>query len=329
MEHTLELQNLEVKFHTLDGVVNAVNGVSYFVDAGKTLGIVGESGCGKSVSVLSIMGLIPDPPGKIAGGKILFEGENLLEYDQSQMEAIRGARIGMIFQDPMTSLNPVLTIGQQISEAMVLHLGFSQDDARSKSTELLSLMGIPNPEERFDDYPHQFSGGMRQRAVIAMALSCDPDILIADEPTTALDVTIQAQIIDLTKRLQDEMGMAIIWITHDLAVIAELADRVAVMYAGYIVEEADVFDLFQNPRHPYTLALINSLPSVDRKRAHERLVTIPGSPPDGFAVFPGCPLAPRCRFVVERCLHENPRLGTIESNHKIACWVNVSTGEVL
>lgn len=329
MEHTLELQNLEVKFHTLDGVVNAVNGVSYFADAGKTLGIVGESGCGKSVSVLSIMGLIPDPPGKIAGGKVLFEGENLLEYDQHQMEAIRGARIGMIFQDPMTSLNPVLTIGKQISEAMVLHLGFSQDDARSKSTELLSLMGIPNPEERFDDYPHQFSGGMRQRAVIAMALSCDPDILIADEPTTALDVTIQAQIIDLTKRLQDEMGMAIIWITHDLAVIAELADRVAVMYAGYIVEEADVFDLFQNPRHPYTLALINSLPSVDRNRAHERLVTIPGSPPDGFAVFPGCPLAPRCRFVVERCLHENPRLGTIEPNHKIACWVNVNTGEVL
>ena len=329
MEHTLELQNLEVKFHTLDGVVNAVNGVSYFADAGKTLGIVGESGCGKSVSVLSIMGLIPDPPGKIAGGKVLFEGENLLEYDQRQMEAIRGARIGMIFQDPMTSLNPVLTIGKQISEAMVLHLGFSQDDARSKSTELLSLMGIPNPEERFDDYPHQFSGGMRQRAVIAMALSCDPDILIADEPTTALDVTIQAQIIDLTKRLQDEMGMAIIWITHDLAVIAELADRVAVMYAGYIVEEADVFDLFQNPRHPYTLALINSLPSVDRNRAHERLVTIPGSPPDGFAVFPGCPLAPRCRFVVERCLYENPRLGTIEPNHKIACWVNVNTGEVL
>lgn len=329
MEHTLELQNLEVKFHTLDGVVNAVNGVSYFADAGKTLGIVGESGCGKSVSVLSIMGLIPDPPGKITGGKILFEGENLLACDQRQMETIRGDRIGMIFQDPMTSLNPVLTIGKQISEAMVLHLGFSQDDARSKSTELLSLMGIPNPEERFDDYPHQFSGGMRQRAVIAMALSCNPDILIADEPTTALDVTIQAQIIDLTKRLQDEMGMAIIWITHDLAVIAELADRVAVMYAGYIVEEADVFDLFQNPRHPYTLALINSLPSVDRNRAHERLVTIPGSPPDGFAVFPGCPLAPRCRFVVERCLHENPKLGTIEPNHKIACWVSVNTGEVL
>ncbi len=329
MAPILELQNLEVKFHTLDGIVNAVNGVSYHVDAGKTLGVVGESGCGKSVSVLSVMGLIPDPPGKIAGGKILFQGEDLLTYDGRQMESIRGARIGMVFQDPMTSLNPVMTIGKQISESMVLHLNLSQQEARDRSLELLSLMGIPNADERFDDYPHQFSGGMRQRVMIAMALSCSPDILIADEPTTALDVTIQAQILELTKRLQKEMGMAIIWITHDLAVIAELADQVVVMYAGYIVEEADVFELYQNPAHPYTLALLNSLPSVDRSRAHERLATIPGSPPDGIAVFPGCPLAPRCRFAIERCLHENPAMETIAPNHKIACLVNVDTGEEL
>jgi len=327
MEPLLELQNLVVKFHTLNGVVNAVNGVSYSAETGKTLGIVGESGCGKSVSVLSIMGLIPEPPGKISDGKILFKGENLLACEKRRMETIRGARIGMIFQDPMTSLNPVLTIGKQISEAMELHLAFTQEEARNRSLELLSLLGIPTPEERFNDYPHQFSGGMRQRVMIAMALSCTPDILIADEPTTALDVTIQAQILELTKRLQDEMGMAIIWITHDLAVIAELADSVVVMYAGYIVEEADVFDLYENPRHPYTLALLNSLPSVDRSRAHERLATIPGSPPDGIAVFPGCPLAPRCHFRVERCLHENPKLETVGLNHKIACWVNVNTGK--
>jgi oligopeptide transport system ATP-binding protein len=326
MEPVLELQNLVVRFHTIEGVVNAVNGASYHVDPGKTLGIVGESGCGKSVSVLSIMGLIPDPPGKIADGKILFKGEDLLTLQERRMETIRGARIGMVFQDPMTSLNPVLTIGKQISEAMELHLDLTQAESHRRSFELLSLLGIPNPEERFNDYPHQFSGGMRQRVMIAMAISCSPDILIADEPTTALDVTIQAQILELTKRLQDEIGMAIIWITHDLAVIAELADRVVVMYAGYVVEEADVFNLYQNPRHPYTLALLNSLPSVDSSRARERLATIPGSPPDGIAVFPGCPLAPRCRFVSKRCLRENPRLKLIEPNHKVACWVNVDTG---
>jgi oligopeptide transport system ATP-binding protein len=272
------------------------------------------------------MGLIPDPPGKIADGKILFKGEDLLTLQERRMETIRGARIGMVFQDPMTSLNPVLTIGKQISEAMELHLDLTQAESHRRSFELLSLLGIPNPEERFNDYPHQFSGGMRQRVMIAMAISCSPDILIADEPTTALDVTIQAQILELTKRLQDEIGMAIIWITHDLAVIAELADRVVVMYAGYVVEEADVFNLYQNPRHPYTLALLNSLPSVDSSRARERLATIPGSPPDGIAVFPGCPLAPRCRFVSKRCLRENPRLKLIEPNHKVACWVNVDTG---
>ena len=329
MEPLLELQNLEVKFHTLDGVVHAVNGVSYYVNPGETLGIVGESGCGKSVSVLSVMRLIPDPPGKIAGGKILFHGEDMLDFRERQMEKIRGARIGMVFQDPMTSLNPVLTIGKQISEAMVLHQGVSKKEADQKAIELLSLVGIPNPKDRYGDYPHQFSGGMRQRVMIAMALSCSPEILIADEPTTALDVTIQAQIIELTKKLRDQLGMAVIWITHDLGVVAELADRVVVMYAGYIVEHADVFRLYDNPSHPYTLALLKSLPRVDSSRDAERLATIPGFPPDGLNVPPGCPLAPRCGFAVERCQHENPQLQEIEPDHTIACWVDVSTGKEL
>jgi oligopeptide transport system ATP-binding protein len=327
MEPILEIQNLEVKFHTLDGVVNAVNGVSYSVEAGKTLGIVGESGCGKSVSVLSIMRLIPDPPGKIAAGKVLYLGNDLLQYDESSMEHVRGASIGMVFQDPMTSLNPVLTIGKQIGEAMMFHHGFTRDQAEKRTIELLNLVGIPNPEQRIKEYPHQFSGGMRQRAMIAMALSCTPDVLIADEPTTALDVTIQAQIVDLTRRLQDELGMAVIWITHDLGVIAELADRMVVMYAGYIVEESDVFQLYENPLHPYTLSLLNSLPRVDSSRAGERLATIPGFPPDGITVMPGCPLAPRCRFAVERCMYENPQLEYFETDHKVACWVDVTTGK--
>lgn len=327
MEPILEIQNLEVKFHTLDGIVNAVNGVSYSVEAGKTLGVVGESGCGKSVSVLSVMRLIPDPPGKITAGKVLYLGKDLLEYDEPSMEHVRGAAIGMVFQDPMTSLNPVLTIGKQIGEAMIFHHGFTRNQADRRTIELLKLVGIPNPEQRIKDYPHQFSGGMRQRAMIAMALSCTPDILIADEPTTALDVTIQAQIVDLTKRLQDELGMAVIWITHDLGVIAELADRMVVMYAGYIVEEADVFQLYENPLHPYTLSLLKSLPRVDSSRAGERLATIPGFPPDGITVMPGCPLAPRCSFAVERCMQENPQLDRIDADHKVACWVDVTTGK--
>jgi oligopeptide transport system ATP-binding protein len=212
---------------------------------------------------------------------------------------------------------------------MSIHLGLSKEETRNRALELLTLLGIPNPEERFDDYPHQFSGGMRQRVMIAMALACSPDILIADEPTTALDVTIQAQILELTKRLQRELGMSIIWITHDLGVVAELADRVVVMYAGFIVEEADVFDLYHDPRHPYTLALLDSLPSIDQSRANERLATIPGAPPDGIALFPGCPLAPRCRFVKDRCLHQNPGLEFVGQDHKAACWVDINTGEEL
>lgn len=326
MEPILELKDLVVKFHTLDGVVNAVNGVSYAVEPGKTLGIVGESGCGKSVSVLSIMRLIQDPPGKISGGEILFHGHNILEVDESRMERIRGAEIGMVFQDPMTSLNPVLAIGRQISEAMVVHKGMSRDEASKRAVELINLVGIPTPKQRVKEYPHQFSGGMRQRAMIAMALSCGPDILIADEPTTALDVTIQAQIIDLTRRLQEEMGMAVIWITHDLGVIAELADRVVVMYAGYVVEEADVFQIYERPSHPYTLSLLKSLPRVDSHRHDERLATIPGFPPDGITILPGCPLAPRCSFALERCMHENPKLDLFDIDHKVACWVDVTTG---
>ena len=326
MQPILELQNLEVNFHTLDGVVHAVNGVSYSVAAGKTLGVVGESGCGKSVSVLSVMRLIPDPPGKIKQGKILFHGEDLLEYDDKRMESIRGSEIAMVFQDPMTSLNPVLTIGKQLTEGMMVHQGISRKEATDRAIDLLTLVGIPNPAERISDYPHQFSGGMRQRAMIAMALSCSPEILIADEPTTALDVTIQAQIVELTKSLQERLGMAVVWITHDLGVVADLADDVVVMYAGYIVEEADVFQIYENPLHPYTLSLLKSLPRVDRRDQNKRLATIPGFPPGGLTVLPGCPFAPRCSFTVERCMHENPQLLPFEADHKVACWVDVSTG---
>ena len=327
MEPILDVQNLEVNFHTLDGVVHAVNNVSFSVDPGQTLGIVGESGCGKSVSVLSIMRLIQEPPGKIKQGKILFQGEDLLTYSEEQMQKIRGAEIGMVFQDPMTYLNPVLTIGRQISEALVVHKGMTYQEADEITVELLNVVGIPKPAERIKDYPHQFSGGMRQRVMIAMALSCNPRVLIADEPTTALDVTIQAQIVDLTKSLQESLGMAVVWITHDLGVVADLADKVVVMYAGYVVEEADVFQLYENPQHPYTNFLLKSLPRVDDSRRNERLATIPGFPPDGVTVMPGCPLAPRCKFAIDRCRQENPALRQVDENHRIACWVDINTGK--
>ncbi|HSG24797.1 MAG TPA: ABC transporter ATP-binding protein [Anaerolineales bacterium] len=327
MEPILELKNLEVNFNTLDGVVHAVNDVSYSVKEGKTLGIVGESGCGKSVSVLSIMRLIQEPPGKIKKGKIYYRGQDLLKLSEEEMEHIRGAEIGMVFQDPMTYLNPVLTIGKQISESLVVHKGMTYQEADEITKELLNVVGIPNPTDRMKDYPHQFSGGMRQRVMIAMALSCNPRLLIADEPTTALDVTIQAQIVELTKSLQENLGMAVIWITHDLGVVADLADDVVVMYAGYVVEEADVFTIYENPQHPYTNFLLKSLPRIDNTRRSERLATIPGFPPDGITVMPGCPLMPRCKFAVERCNHENPPLREIAPGHKIACWVEISTGK--
>jgi oligopeptide transport system ATP-binding protein len=325
LDPLLSLQDLVVQFDTLDGVVYALNGASYRIETGQTLGVVGESGCGKSVSVLSVMRLIPEPPGKIVSGQVLYHGQDLLKKDKQEMQQIRGKEIAMVFQDPMTSLNPVLTIGQQISEAMAVHLGIDQEAARDQAIRLLELVGIPQPQDRYSDYPHQFSGGMRQRAMIAMALSCNPSLLIADEPTTALDVTIQAQIIDLVKDLRNRLGMAIIWITHDLAVVAELVDRVVVMYAGFVVEEADVFKLFADPRHPYTLALLKSLPRLDSV-SNEKLPTIQGYPPDCLKLPPGCVFAPRCPFAVAHCLQEAPKFTRVDEDHKAACWVDVTTG---
>jgi oligopeptide transport system ATP-binding protein len=321
----LEVRNLTTRFHTLEGTVHAVNGISYTLEEGETLGIVGESGCGKSVSVLSVMGLIPEPPGKIAAGEVLFKEQDLLQLGAAKMQHIRGNEIAMVFQDPMTSLNPVLTIGRQIGEALTVHLGMSQEQARRRTVELLELVGIPHVADRLSDYPHQFSGGMRQRAMIAMALACNPSVFIADEPTTALDVTIQAQIIDLVKGLRDRLGMAVIWITHDLGIIAGLAERVVVMYAGFIVEKGDVDSIYGDPRHPYTLALLKSVPRVDRT-SKEKLATISGLPPDLLGLPPGCPFTPRCDYAVERCRRENPRLEPIAPGHEIACWVDVATG---
>jgi len=322
----LEVKGLKTRFFTQDGVVHAVNGVSFYVNEGETLGLVGESGCGKSVSVLSVMRLVPQPPGKIVGGEVWFDGRDLLKVDEEEMRSVRGNKIAMIFQDPMTSLNPVLTIGQQVGEVLELHMGMSKKEARQRSIELLRMVGIPQAEERIDDYPHQFSGGMRQRAMIAMALACNPQLLIADEPTTALDVTIQAQIIDLVKRLRDEMGMAVIWITHDLGVVAGLAHRVCVMYAGYIIETAPVKELYSDPRHPYTMGLLGSIPRLDAPRK-EKLTPIEGLPPDLIDMPPGCPFTPRCHFAIERCLHENPTLEPVAPNHLVACWVDVKTAK--
>jgi len=325
MHTILEVNNLQTRFKTYDGLVYAVNGISYNLNEGETLGVVGESGCGKSVSVLSIMGLIPQPPGIIAGGQALYHGSDLLKKSQEELRHIRGKEIAMVFQDPMTSLNPVLTVGFQISEALQLHMAMNAEQAQQRAIELLQLVGIPQADRALHNYPHQFSGGMRQRAMIAMAISCMPQILIADEPTTALDVTIQAQMVELVKRLRDEIGMAIIWITHDLGIIAGLAQRVIVMYAGFIVEHASVDDVYDNPRHPYTISLLGALPRVDMSR-EERLTSIPGMPPNLIGLPPGCPFAPRCRFVVDKCLQENPPLTSASPNHEIACWVDVRTG---
>jgi oligopeptide transport system ATP-binding protein len=318
----LEVKNLETRFFTQDGVVHAVNGISYTLDKGETLAIVGESGSGKSVSVLSLLKLIPHPPGKITGGEVWFEGKDLLKMSDSEIRHIRGNKIAMIFQDPMTSLNPVLTIGFQVMEALQLHMGMDKQQAKERTIELLQMVGIPDAEKRLNDYPHQFSGGMRQRVMIAMGLACNPQILIADEPTTALDVTIQAQIVDLVKKLQKEIGMSVIWITHDLGVVAGLADRVIVMYAGSIVEEAPVKELYGNPRHPYTLGLLRSIPRMDRPRK-EKLTPIKGLPPNLIDMPPGCPFAPRCEYRTERCLHEKPELREVGPDHRIACWVDL------
>lgn len=318
----LEVKDLRTYFYTQDGVVKAVDGVSYDVSEGEALGIVGESGCGKSVSALSIMRLIPQPPGKIVGGEILFDGTNLLDLDDDEMRKLRGNKIAMIFQDPMTSLNPVLTINRQISEALELHMGMNREQARKRTIEMLQLVGIPSAADRVDDYPHQFSGGMRQRVMIAMALACNPKILIADEPTTALDVTIQAQIIDLVKQLRKNLGTAVIWITHDLGVVAGLCDKVTVMYAGHVVESAPVRELYSNPSHPYTLGLLKSIPRLDEQRK-AKLVPIDGLPPDLIDPPNACDFQPRCVYAKDICQRERPTLRDVGPNHKIACWVDV------
>jgi oligopeptide transport system ATP-binding protein len=322
MEPLLEVRDLRTEFVTQEGIVHAVNGISYSLREGEALGIVGESGCGKSVGALSVMRLIPTPPGRIAGGEILFNGRDLLSLRDEDMRRIRGNDIAMVFQDPMTSLNPVLTIGRQIGEALELHKGMDRKAARQRTIELLELVGIPSARARVDDYPHQFSGGMRQRVMIAMAISCEPRLLIADEPTTALDVTIQAQILDIMLRLRRELGMALILITHDLGVVAGVCDRIAVMYAGHIVEEATAEDLFAEPRHPYTLGLLRSLPRIDEPR-RERLIPIEGLPPDLVDLPPGCPFAPRCAYAVARSETERPELRVVEPGHRVACWVDV------
>ncbi len=322
MATVLEVKNLETRFETHDGTVYAVNGVSFDLNEGETLGVVGESGCGKSVTMLSLLGLIPKPPGKIVGGQALFSNRDLLKMPEDEIRKIRGAQISMIFQDPMTSLNPVLTIGDQIQEPLIVHLNMTPEQAKDRSIELLKLVGISDGEARLNDFPFQFSGGMRQRVMIAMALACSPTILIADEPTTALDVTIQAQIIELVKGFRQNLGMSIIWITHDLGIIAGLAHRVMVMYAGYVVERAKVDDLYARPLHPYTRGLLGSLPRVDAESGKD-LVNIEGMPPDLLAKPTGCPFAPRCRYAFSRCTDENPTLVMVAKGHETACWWDI------
>jgi len=321
MAPLLQVRDLRTQFNTEEGVVHAVDGVSYDVEEGETLGLVGESGCGKSVSALSILRLIPNPPGKIVGGEILFEGQDILKMDEDEVRHIRGNRIAMVFQEPMTSLNPVLTIGRQLTEALELHLKMDPASARRRAAELLEMVGIPAAASRLNDYPHQFSGGMRQRVMIAMALSCNPKLLLADEPTTALDVTIQAQILEIMARLSRELGTAVVIITHNLGVVARYADRVNVMYAGKAVEMATAPDLYANPRHPYTIGLLKSVPRLDQGRK-DRLVPIEGVPPDLVHRPAGCSFAPRCAYKIDKCLTEVPPLmPTGEDRHVAACWV--------
>ncbi len=322
----LDVQDLETRFKTRDGYIHAVNGVSFQLREHETLGIVGESGCGKSVTMMSLLRLIPSPPSEVVNGRAFYRQIDLLKASDDEIRRLRGSELSMIFQDPMTSFNPVLTIGAQVAEPLTIHRGFSQEEAMEKAAEMLSLVGIPNARERLNNYPHQFSGGMRQRAMIAMALISSPKILIADEPTTALDVTIQAQIVDLIRELRNELGMAIIWITHDLGVIAGLAERVMVMYAGYIVEEATVDDLYDHPQHPYSIGLLGSLPRLDASKRH-RLISIDGLPPILTQKPAYCPFLDRCRYAIERCRKANPPLLEISPTHRAACWVNPKTGK--
>jgi oligopeptide/dipeptide ABC transporter ATP-binding protein len=313
----LEVRSLSTHFFTEEGVIRAVENVTFEIHSGEILGLVGESGCGKSVTGLSILKLIPIPPGKIVSGEILFDGKRLLELEEKEMEKVRGNEISMIFQEPMTSLNPVFSIGDQIMEAILLHQGGSKTEARRRTIEILDRVRIPSPETRIDAYPHQLSGGMRQRAMIAMALSCQPKLLIADEPTTALDVTIQAQVLHLLKEIQREMGMAVMLITHDLGVVAEIADRVAVMYAGRILEYGPIEAIFQQVRHPYTKGLLNSIPLLEEKR--KRLNAIPGQVPNPMDLPVGCKFHPRCYLMIEECKKEEPPLFQVNGDHFSRC----------
>ena len=319
-EPILSVRGLKTEFRTPDYHVQAVDGLSYDLHAGRTLAVVGESGSGKSVHALSVMGLLPTPPARVTAGEILYRGRDLLKLPREEMRKLRGDRIAMIFQEPMTSLNPVLRVGEQIAESYILHKGADAAAATARAVDLLRKVGIPSPEKRVRDYPHQFSGGMRQRAMIAIGLSCNPKLLIADEPTTALDVTIQAQILDLMTELKEKMGMAVLLITHAMGVVAETAQRVVVMYAGKVIEEAPVGQLFRAPLHPYTQGLIRSIPRIDLAATHkQRLEAISGTVPRLIDPAPGCRFAPRCRFARDECLTETPPLRTVSAGHKVAC----------
>jgi peptide/nickel transport system ATP-binding protein len=321
----LEIRQLRTEFHTDEGIIPAVDGIDLYIKPGEILGVVGESGCGKSVTSLSVMRLIPSPPGKVAAGEILFQGEDLLRYSDKKIRQIRGNEIAMIFQEPMTSLNPVYSIGEQIGEALRLHMKLSKKEAKQKAIEMLHKVNIPRAEQIVNEYPHQLSGGMRQRVMIAMAMSCNPKLLIADEPTTALDVTIQAQILDLMRKLNEDFQTAILFITHDLGVVAEMCHRVVVMYAGKVVEEADVETIFRNPRHPYTKGLLKSIPKLREK--HQRLYSIPGNVPNPANMPSGCRFAPRCEYVMDRCKVEEPHLVRHhEENHSSSCWLEHPNG---
>ena len=322
-ERLLDVKNLKTYFYTDEGVVRAVDGVDLYINQGETLGIVGESGCGKSVTALSIMRLIPQPPGKIVEGQILYNGLDLVTIPANKLRKIRGKEISMVFQEPMTSLNPVFTCGEQIAEALRLHEGLGRRDAMDKTVEMMKLVHIANAERRVKEYPHQLSGGMRQRVMIAMALSCSPNLLIADEPTTALDVTIQAQILELLNELKSKLKMAVMLITHDMGVIAETAQRVVVMYAAKVAEEAPVADLFKEPLHPYTQGLLRSIPRIDLAATeHLRLETIPGTVPTLRGdIAPGCRFAPRCPFVKSVCTEQDPVLKEVKPGHKVSCWL--------
>jgi oligopeptide transport system ATP-binding protein len=320
-ENILEVRDLEISFSTYAGEVQAVRGVTFDLRRGETLAIVGESGSGKSVTAKSIMRLLPEANSIVKGGEAIFEGQDLLKLSEQQMQKIRGSNIAMVFQDPMTSLDPTMKIGRQITESLTKHLGLSGQRARERAIELLTLVGIPNPEDRIKQYPHQFSGGMRQRVVIAIALACDPQILIADEPTTALDVTIQAQILELLRELQEQLGMSVILITHDLGVVAHTAHRVAVMYAGKVVETGTLREIFYNPQMPYTWGLLASIPLPTADRSQD-LIPIPGSPPDMHDPPKGCPFTPRCPYAMRVCAEEMPGYTTFSAEHKAACWLH-------